>query len=322
MSEQTASPSPFISVVVPAYNEEANLANLWHRLKPVLDGLTDRWEVVFVDDGSADNTLKVLMDLHGSDPSHIVVVELAHNSGQHPAIFAGMSKARGEVVVTIDADLQNPPEEIPKLVNAMREHGWEVVGSIRRNRQDNFMRRLASNMVARFARRITKAPLRDWGSMLRAYARPVVDRMLNNPEHATYIPALATIYTKKVGEVETAHCARVAGVSNYSLTKLIDLYLDLMTSFSTWPLKVLFYVGLLLSLLGFLLALVLIAGRILMGDTWAEQGVFTLFSVLFFFVGAQFLAFGVLGQYVTRIYREVRKRPPYVVKDVTGGNGG
>jgi undecaprenyl-phosphate 4-deoxy-4-formamido-L-arabinose transferase len=249
----------------------------------------------------------------------VAVVELAQNSGQHAAVFAGMSTARNHIVVTIDADLQNPPEEIPKLIAAVDAHGWEVVGSIRLNRQDNYFRRMASSMVAKFARKITKAPLKDWGSMLRAYTRPVVNRMLEHPEHATYIPALATIYSRKVGEVETRHEARTAGRSNYNLGKLIDLYIDLMTSFSTTPLKLMFYIGLLLSVLGFLFAMVLLLGRVFLGDEWAEQGIFTLFSVLFFLLGAQFLAFGILGQYISRIYREVRRRPPYVIKDVIRG---
>ncbi len=312
---------PALSVVIPCYNEEANVGTLWERLKRVLDGLGREYEVIFTDDGSTDGTLEALRRIADGAGGRVAVVELAHNCGQHRAVFAGMSQARGKVVVTLDADLQNPPEEIPALLEAMERNGWEVVGSVRRNRQDSFLRKLASGFVARLARKMTKVDLRDWGSMLRAYSREVVDQMTKHPEHSTYIPALATMYAKRVGEVEVTHEGRKDGPSRYSLGKLMDLYLDLMTSFSDAPLKVLFYVGLWLAALGFLLAGALLAGRLLLGPEWAAEGVFTLFSVLFFFVGAQFFALGLIGQYITRIYREVRKRPPYVIKEVYRGKG-
>lgn len=308
-----------LSVIVPCYNEQDNIENLWARLEPVLISTKLRWEAIFVDDGSTDNTLSLLHSIADRFPNSVKVVELAHNSGQHPAVFAGMAVSCGDVVVTLDADLQNPPEEIPRLLEAMSANGWEVVGSVRKNRHDNIFRKAASRLVAGMARKITKVKLKDWGSMLRAYSRPVVNRMVEHPEHSTYIPALATIYTKKVGEITVAHEGR-NGHSRYSLGRLIDLYLDLMTSFSDYPLKFMFYSGLWLAFIGFLLAGILMYGRIVYGSDWAVEGVFTLFSVLFFLIGAQFFALGLLGQYIVRIYREVRKRPPYVVKDVYTAN--
>ena len=315
-------PDPELSVVIPCYNEEGNLPKLWERLRPAVEGTGKKWEIIFVDDGSSDGTLDTLRKIASKTGESVVIVELAHNCGQHPAVFAGMSKSRGSVVVTLDADLQNPPEEIPRLIDAMEANGWEVVGSVRNKRKDSFLRKFASSIVAKVARKITKAPLTDWGSMLRGYSRSVVDRMIQHPEHSTYIPALATIYTKKIGEVLVAHEARADGQSRYSFGSLIDLYLDLMTSFTDAPLKIFFYVGLFLAFAGLLLAAILMYGWLVLGSEWAADGVFTLFSLLFFFIGAQFFALGLLGQYISRIYREVRRRPPYVIKDVFRGEDG
>ncbi|MFA4985109.1 MAG: glycosyltransferase [Candidatus Brocadiia bacterium] len=308
-----------VSVVIPVYNEEANIPQLWSRISEVMNKMGCEWETIFVDDGSFDRSLEMLRLIASESGGKAVVVELAHNSGQHPAVFAGMSQAKGDIVVTIDADLQNPPEEIPRLIEALRVNNWEVCGSIRVSRQDSLFRKLASSIVARMAQKMTKTNLTDWGSMLRAFRRPVIQRMLDHPEHSTYIPALATLYSKRVGEIPTSHEERAAGKSNYSLKKLLDLYFDLLTSFSDAPLKVMFYVGVFLAFAGIMLAGVLMFGRLILGDQWAAEGVFTLFSLLFFFIGSQFFALGLLGQYISRIYREVRKRPSYVIREVFRG---
>lgn len=308
-----------ISVVIPVYNEEANLPALRERLITALASLTppEDFEVVLVDDGSRDGSLGILQGWAAED-SRIKVVELVRNYGQHAAVFAGFEQARGEIVVTLDADLQNPPEEVPRLVQVMREGSWEVVGTVRQGRKDSALRRLPSALVNAVARKITGVNLTDWGCMLRAYSRPVVQAMIQSREHSTFIPALATVFAKRITEVPVAHAERAAGKSQYNFLKLINLQFDLVTSFSDLPLKTLLYTGMGLAVSGVAFGAFLAVLRLIFGAEWAAEGVFTLFAILFFFVGAQFFALGLIGEYVGRIYREVRHRPRYLVRKIHG----
>jgi undecaprenyl-phosphate 4-deoxy-4-formamido-L-arabinose transferase len=308
-----------ISVVIPVYNEEANLAALMSRLEAALGSLgpDDPYEIVFVDDGSSDRSLEILREF--SRRPTVRVVELTRNYGQHAAVFAGFEQARGEIVVTLDADLQNPPEEIPRLVRTMQEGDWEVVGTVRAQRQDSMLRTIPSRIVNAVTRRITGVHLTDWGCMLRAYRKPVVDAMVACHEHSTFIPALACLFAKRITEIPVGHAEREGGTSNYNFFKLVNLQFDLVTSFSSFPLRVLLYSGVGLALLGISFAAFLFVLRFLFGAEWAAQGVFTLFAILFFFVGCQFFALGLIGEYIGRIYAEVRKRPQYTVRTVHGG---
>ncbi|BDU78456.1 glycosyltransferase [Mesoterricola sediminis] len=315
---------PYLSIVIPIYNEEANIGNLWARLSKVLRenfvGEDREWEVVFTDDGSRDASLDMLIAIARDEP-RVTVVEFNRNYGQHSAIFGAFSVVRGKVVVTMDADLQNPPEEIPKLV-AKIEEGFDVVGGWRQGRTDNdsLFRTLPSKLVNAVTRKTTGVRLHDYGCMLRAYRREIVDAMLLCKERSSFIPALANSFAKRIAEVPVAHAERAAGDSKYGLWKLVNLQFDLLTSFSLLPLQMLSVLGLLVSLLGIGFGVFLLAYRILHPEG-TVQGVFTLFAVLFFFVGAQFLAFGLLGEYIGRIYQEVRDRPRYVVKTLHRQDG-
>ncbi len=305
-----------ISVVVPVYNEEANLPMLLDRLEASLRGLGRPYEIIFVDDGSRDDSRKILMDFAGRNA--VRVVELTRNYGQHSAIMSGFSIVRGSIVVTIDADLQNPPEEIPGMVRVMEEGNFEVVGTVRRMRQDSLLRKIPSRIVNAMTRRITGVNMTDWGCMLRAYRREVVDRMVESQEYATFIPALATLYAKRMTEIPVAHADRHGGVSNYNLGRLLSLQFDLLTSFSDFPLKVLLYLGTALAFGGVFLGLMIGAMRLVYGSEWGGYGIFSLFAILYFFVGGLFVALGIMGQYVGRIYHEVRKRPRYTIRKVHG----
>jgi undecaprenyl-phosphate 4-deoxy-4-formamido-L-arabinose transferase len=243
-------------------------------------------------------------------------VELTRNYGQHAAILAGFSICRGEIIVTLDADLQNPPEEIPRLISVMEEGSFDVVGTIRRQRKDSFFRVMPSKIINIVARKITGVGMTDWGCMLRAYRRSVVERMIACHEHATFIPALATHFGKRVTEIEVAHAERFEGKSNYPIGKLISLQFDLVASFSDLPIKLIMYGGIAMAVLGVCFGVVLAVARLLYGALWAAEGVFTLFAILFAFVGLQFFALGVIGEYIGRIYREVRKRPEYVIERI------
>lgn len=303
-----------ISLVIPAYNEEATLPHLMERIRPVMEKLGRKHEIVFVDDGSRDNTLSTLKTFLRYP--EVRVVELTRNYGQHAAIFSGFSIVKGDIIITLDADLQNPPEEIPNLVKVMEEGDYDVVGTIRKQRKDSIFRRITSRIINIVARKITKVNMRDWGCMLRAYRRSVVERMVDCHEQSTFIPALATYFAKRVTEIEVAHEERLAGQSNYSLRKLITLQFDLVSSFSDFPLKVIMYTGVGLALAGITFGIVLGVARIAYGAPWAAEGVFTLFAILFAFIGFQFFALGIMGEYLGRIYREVRKRPEYVIEKI------
>jgi undecaprenyl-phosphate 4-deoxy-4-formamido-L-arabinose transferase len=305
---------PYLSVVVPIFNEEECLPELVARLSSALEALGKTYEVLLINDGSRDSSLTLLRAASAKDP-RLTVIDFNRNYGQHSAIFAGFEAARGEIIVTLDADLQNPPEEIGKLVAKMEE-GFDVVGSVRIQRRDPFFRRLASRLVNRVTSMATGVHLSDYGCMLRAYRRGVVKTLCQSKEISTFIPVLADMFAGRVTEVPVAHAKRVKGQSKYSLWKLIRLQFDLMTSFSLWPLRSMMAIGVLTAVASMLVALVLIAGRIIMGHEWAVSGVFTLFAVLFFFVGVLFFALGLLGEYVGRIYMEVRHRPRYVIRQL------
>jgi undecaprenyl-phosphate 4-deoxy-4-formamido-L-arabinose transferase len=309
-------PEPVLSVVIPVYNEEENLPELLPRLKAALDAIGRNYEVVLINDGSRDRSLELLREAAVRDP-HIVVIDFNRNYGQHSAVFAGFDEARGEIIVTLDADLQNPPEEIGKLVAKMEE-GYDVVGSVRIKRKDSFFRRMASRLVNRVTSMATGVHLSDYGCMLRAYRRGVVKTLCQSKEISTFIPVLADMFAGRVTEVPVAHAERLKGQSKYSLWKLVRLQFDLMTSFSLWPLRSTLAIGMTMATASMLVAAVLIVGRIVKGHEWAVSGVFTLFAVLFFFIGVLLFAIGLLGEYVGRIYMEVRHRPRYVIRQVFG----
>ena len=303
-----------LSIVIPMYNEEQNVSILCERLFGTLKTIPESWEVIFVNDGSHDRTLELLLE-EKKQREGMCVVNLARNFGQHAAVMAGFAQARGNWIITLDADLQNPPEEIPKIIEQFRR-GHDLVGSIRMGRQDSLFRKLASRLTTWLVSRISGISLQDFGCMLRGYSKAIVQGILQNPEYRTFIPALATFFAKNPVEIPVRHEERAAGDSKYSLLKLFSLQLDLMTGFSLWPLRTLFFAGIAVSLLGLFLGGLILVLRVYYGPEWAAQGVFTLFALLFFFVGAQFLGLGLVGEYVGRVFQAVRKRPPYVLGEI------
>ncbi len=305
--------APMISIVIPVYNEEAVLPALIDRLYKVLDGMDEPYEIIFINDGSVDRSAALLAEQFGERPDVTRVILFNGNFGQHMAIMAGFEHVRGEIAVTLDADLQNPPEEIPKLVAAIRA-GHDYVGSYRRERQDTFFRRHASRLVNRLRERTTHIHMTDQGCMLRAYDRALVETLNSCREVNTFIPALAYTFAANPTEVEVAHEARAAGESKYSLYSLLRLNFDLVTGFSIVPLQWFSLIGIVLSLLSGALFVILLVRRFLLG---AEvEGVFTLFALQFFLTGILLLGLGLMGEYVGRIQQEVRRRPRYRISAV------
>jgi len=307
------STKPEVSVVIPIYNEQAGLAALFARLYPALDRLGTSYEIVFINDGSRDQSVSILAEQFRARPDVTRVVLFNGNYGQHMAILAGFEAARGQIMVTLDADLQNPPEEIGNLVAKMRE-GHDYVGSIRRKRRDAAWRTHASKAMNRLREKITNIKITDQGNMLRAYGRNVVDLMNQCGEVNTFVPALAYRFARNPTEIVVEHEERSAGESKYSLYSLIRLNFDLVTGFSLIPLQMFSMLGMLMSFASAALVLALLVRRLFMGAE--AEGVFTLFAIAFFFMGVILFGIGLLGEYIGRIFQQVRARPRYVVQAI------
>ena len=304
---------PELSVVIPIYNEQDGLQALFDRLYPALDEMHISYEIVFVNDGSRDNSVSILAEQFRKRPEVTRVVLFNGNYGQHMAILAGFEASRGEIMVTLDADLQNPPEEIKHLVAKMRE-GYDYVGSIRRKRQDVAWRTYASKAMNRLRERITNIKITDQGNMLRAYGRNVIDLVNQCGEVNTFVPALAYRFARKPTEIIVEHEERAAGESKYSLYSLIRLNFDLVTGFSLVPLQFFSMMGMLMSIASALLVMVLVVRRLFLGAE--AEGLFTLFAIAFFFMGVILFGIGLLGEYIGRIFQQVRARPRYVVQTI------
>lgn len=308
------SQNPYISVVIPVHNEQEVLEELYTRLTQSLDKLGKSYEIILTNDGSTDRSASILQQLHERRPDQIRVIEFNGNFGQHMAIMAGFERVRGQIVITMDADLQNPPEEVGKLVAAM-ERGHDVVNTYRENRQDSWWRLKVSKWHNQIrAWMMPKLQMKDEGCMLRAYSRNIVDLMAATKESTTFIPALALTYSSNPTEVGVAHAERSAGTSSYNFYKLIRYNFDLVTGFSVFPLQVFTMIGLTISLLSFAFVIFLVLRRVIVGPE--VEGVFTLFAIMFFLCGIVLFGLGVVGEYIGRIYQEVRQRPRFVVRRV------
>lgn len=316
---------PELSVVIPVYNEEDVLPELFRRLYPALDHLGASYEVLFVDDGSRDRSAALLRKQFEERPDTTRAVLLSGNYGQHMAILAGFQHTRGEVIVTLDADLQNPPEEIAGVLAKMGE-GYDYVGSYRRNRQDTFIRRAASRVLNAVREHTTHIHIRDQGCMLRGYKRAIVDAINECREVNTFIPALAFTFARHPTDIEVAHAERFAGKSKYSLLRLAQLNFDLMTGFSIAPLRAFTFFGILVAVLAVLVYAVVLVSRIGSSQTLSEAlKAFWDRDVLeFFLIGVVLFGLGIVGEYVGRIYQQVRGRPRYTIAAVlerTPGEG-
>jgi undecaprenyl-phosphate 4-deoxy-4-formamido-L-arabinose transferase len=303
----------YASIVIPVYNEEQNLEPLFARLTKVMDGLGKPYEIIFTNDGSRDRSEEILHSFFKRRPEQVRVVNFNGNYGQHIAVIAAFERVRGEVVVTLDADLQNPPEEIPKLLAAY-EQGFDAIGGRRMKRKDTMGRRFSSWLINRVRERFTGIVMQDQGCMLRAYSRRIVDAIARSGERATFIPALAYTMAARPTEVEVEHSERAAGVSKYNYYKLIRLNFDLITGFTLVPLQLFTLFSFACAFGSLLLVGIIFFRRIVWG---AEvEGVFTLFAIMFFLVSVLMVGIGLLGEYVGRAYQAVQQRPRYVLRSV------
>ena len=308
--------TPSVSIVIPVYNEQDGLASLFAQLYPVLDALGCSYELLLIDDGSRDRSAALLREQYQRRPDVTRVVLLAGNFGQHNAILAGFERARGNMLITLDADLQNPPHEVPRLVEQINA-GHDYVGTVRTGRQDSLWRVLPSRLLNVLRERTTRIHITDQGCMLRAYGRNVVDAINDCPEMNTFIPALGYLFARSPVEIPVAHAEREAGESKYSLYSLLRLNFDLMTGFSIVPLQIYSVLGVSISLLSLLFVVYMGIRRLVIGPE--VEGVFTLFGIAFFLIGVVLAGVGLLGEYVGRIYAQVRARPRYRIQAVLSG---
>jgi undecaprenyl-phosphate 4-deoxy-4-formamido-L-arabinose transferase len=313
MTTSAAMRSPQLSVIIPVYNEEEGLQSLFDRLYPALDKLGIEYEVLFVNDGSRDRSASILREQYQRRPDVTRVILFNGNFGQHMAIMAAFEHSKGQRMVTLDADLQNPPEDIPLLLAKMDE-GHDYVGSIRRQRSDSWWRHVASRLMNRLRERITRISMTDQGCMFRAYDRRIVDAVNSCHEVHTFIPALAYTFARSPAEVVVGHDERAAGESKYSLYSLIRLNFDLMTGFSLVPLQLFSMLGIAISVLSGFFVVFLLIRRLMIGPE--AEGLFTLFAIAFFLIGITLFGIGLLGEYIGRIYQQVRHRPRYLVEAI------
>lgn len=307
-----------VSVVIPVYNEQDSLPELLRRTDAACRQLGRAYEIVLVDDGSRDGSAELLQEAAEAPDSHVLAVILNRNYGQHAAIMAGFEQCRGDLVITLDADLQNPPEEIPRLVE-QAARGYDVVGTVRGDRQDSALRRWPSKLINLAVQRSTGVAMSDYGCMLRAYRRGIVKAMLACRERSTFIPILANSFARHTSEIVVGHAEREHGESKYGFLRLVNLMFDLVTCMTTSPLRLLSLVGAGMALAGTAFGVLLLALRLLFGAAWAGDGLFVLFAILFLFSGVQLVGMGLLGEYLGRMYNDVRARPRFFIERVARG---
>lgn len=312
LHKKTASAQvPEISVVIPIFNEQENIDNLCTRLLKTMDSIKRSYEVIFVDDGSSDRSPSMLRDWFKKRSDVIRVITFNGNYGQYVAILAGFEHVRGETIVTLDADLQNLPEEIPVLLKKMEE-GYDLVGGYRAHRQDNFFRTYASKIVNFIRYRATGIKMVDHGCMLRAYKRHIIDEVVKTRETSTFITALAQKFAWNAVDIPVSHEERNAGSSKYSLYKLIRITFDLLTGFSLIPLQIFTMLGMIISSASFVYFLVEVFKKVVTH----HHGYGLHFAFLFLLLSVIVLGIGLLGEYLGRAYFAICEHPSFVIRDI------
>jgi len=309
-----------LSVIIPLYNEEENVQILYEKLKESLLPLVKEYEILFVDDGSSDRTLSILEEIQSKD-NRVVVLSLRRNFGQTAAFAAGFDFARGDIVITMDGDLQNDPADISKLLELIKDH--DLVSGWRKKRKDPFFRRRLPSVVANWLiSNVTGVKLHDYGCSLKAYRRDVIKNLKLYGEMHRFIPAVASWYGVRVAEVEVAHHPRLKGRSKYGISRMIKVVLDLITvkflqSFSTKPIQFFGPLGIINVFLGFLISLYLSIDKIFFGHNIGGRPLLLL-GVLLIIVGIQLIGMGLLGEMLVRVYHESQRKPTYVIKKILG----
>jgi glycosyltransferase involved in cell wall biosynthesis len=308
-----------ISVVVPLYNEEENISPLYRELKNVLENMRKKYEIIFVDDGSIDTSYEVLQGL-AKDDKEIKIIQFRRNFGQTAAIAAGVEHAQGEIIVTMDGDGQNDPQDIPRLLECL-EQGYDVASGWRKSRKDPFLnKRFPSAVANRLISWLTGVTLHDYGCTLKAYRRDILKDVRLYGEMHRFIPAYASWVGARIAELEVAHHPRRHGKSKYGLSRTTSIILDLITilflqRYSTKPIRLFGGAGMTLLGLGVLSGLFVLFRRIIWGGVWISPMI--LISFLFITMGVMFILLGLIAEIIIRTYHESQGKPIYVVKSMT-----
>ncbi len=309
-----------LSVVIPVYNEEENIEILHGRLSNALQSMKDDYEIIYVDDGSNDRSLEILERIQRED-NHVLVLSMRRNFGQTAAFAAGFDFARGDVIVTMDADLQNDPDDIPRLIELMKD--YDLVSGWRKDRKDPFFSRRLPSMIANWLiSRVTGVKLHDYGCSLKAYKKDIVKNLRLYGEMHRFIPAVASWYGVRIAEVPVKHHPRLRGKSKYGISRTFKVLLDLITvkflqSFSTKPVQFFGSLGLLSTFFGMITLLYLFFLKLLYGASIGNRPLLIL-GVLLVIIGIQFIGMGLLGEMLVRVYHESQRKPIYVLKKVIG----
>lgn len=300
-----------VSIVIPMFNEQENVDALCKRLLKTMDNIKKKYEVIFIDDGSSDKTPAMLRAWFKKRSDVIRVITFNGNYGQYVAILAGFEHVSGEVVVTLDADLQNLPEEIPTLLSKMDE-GYDLVGGYRAQRQDNFFRTYASKIINKIRHRATGIKMKDHGCMLRAYRKYIIDEVVKTRETSTFITALAQKFAGNPVDIPVSHEEREAGDSKYSLYKLIRITFDLLTGFSLLPLQMFTMFGMIISSVSGIYFLVELFKKVVSH----HHGYGLHFAFVFLLLSVIILGIGLLGEYLGRAYFAICGHPSFVIRDI------
>jgi len=308
-----------LSIVIPIYNERESMGKLYENLNEALSKMNLKYEVLLIDDGSIDGTFNELLKIHRKNKL-FKIIRFRKNFGQTSAISAGFNYAEGEVVITLDADLQNDPRDIPVLLNKMNE-GYDIVSGWRKNRKDRAVTRRFPSIVAnKIISKLTGVRLHDYGCTLKAYRKEVVKNINLYGEMHRYIPAIASWMGVKVTEVPVIHHSRKYGKSKYGVSRTIKVILDIITvkfllSYSQSPIQMFGLLGLFSGIVGFIVTAYLIIMRLFFNQPLADRPLFIL-SIFMIFIGVQLITIGLLAEVLIRVYHKVQDRNTYVIKDI------
>ncbi len=301
-----------ISVIIPIYNEAENLLELYKRLIASVLKISRSYEIIFIDDGSSDNSLEILRSLKNKD-KNVRIIKFTRNFGQQSAVLAGFRHCKGETIVQLDADLQNPPEEISKLIQKLNE-GYDMVSGVRKNRQDFFLRRLCSNFLFKLVSKLMGKNIMVDISSFRVMKRGVIEKINQCKDKSKFLSALVSWMGIPSARIEVEHSGRLYGQTKYSTGKLFQSAMDIITGFSRLPLRMVTYLGFFGATIGFILMIFLLIQRYVRGVMY--DGLTVLTALFSLFAGVQLLSIGILGEYIGRIYSQVQDRPDYIIEDI------
>jgi glycosyltransferase involved in cell wall biosynthesis len=303
----------FLSLVIPVYNDEEVIQELYTRCKPVLDTITINWKIIFVDDGSKDDSFKILMKLQLED-SRIGLIKLARNFGQQNAITAGLDMAKGDIVVIMDSDLQDRPEDIPLLLKAMEDEQKDMAIAKWISRDDSLKKKFFSKLFFTISQRVTKLNHEPGLGVFRAIKRSALEQIIDIPEKTGTILSLMYWSGIEYAIVELKRDPRFAGSSGYNLRKMLKLTADRIFSYSLFPIRIASTIGVIIGIMSFLFGIFLIIRRIIFEHVAA--GWTSTLVVLAFLFGLNFFFLGIIGEYLGRIYLESKGRPKYVISRI------